>query len=73
MANKSGQFPLGKSEKINVAVQRPNVNVREAENLGEQAAAEIRHNYEPDVRFSKHGTTYSRPGHLDSMFPGGEP
>jgi len=35
-----GQFPLGGSGgKINVAVQRPTVNLKEAENVGEQAAA----------------------------------
>lgn len=38
----STSFPLGRSEKINVAVQRPTVNVREAENVGEQMAAENR-------------------------------
>jgi hypothetical protein len=36
---KAAQFPLGKSEKIDVALQRPTVNLREAENVGEQAAA----------------------------------
>jgi hypothetical protein len=41
--------------KINVAVQRPTVNIREAENVGEQLAAETREN-QPQVRFSKHGT-----------------
>jgi hypothetical protein len=41
--------------KINVAVQRPTVNLREAENLGEQFAAETRANQKP-FTFSKHGT-----------------
>jgi hypothetical protein len=35
----ASRFPLGKSEKIDVALQRPTVNFKEAENLGEQAAA----------------------------------
>jgi hypothetical protein len=35
----AGQFPLGRSEKINVAVQRPTVNLKEAENLAEEAAS----------------------------------
>lgn len=35
----ASQFPLGKSEKLNVALQRPTVNLREAENVGEEAAA----------------------------------
>lgn len=49
MSKKAGQFPLGLagSEKINVAVQRPTVNVREAENVGEQAAALNRQNGVP--------------------------
>jgi hypothetical protein len=49
--SKSGQFPLGLagSEKVNVAVQRPTVNVREAENVGEQMAAENRQHAVPGV------------------------
>ena len=41
MSKRGGNFPLGLagSEKVNVAVQRPTVNVREAENVGEQMAA----------------------------------
>lgn len=50
-----GMLPLGKDTPINVAVQRPTVNIREAENLGEQVAAETRANQKP-VTFSKHGT-----------------
>ncbi len=41
--------------RVNVAIQRPTVNLREAENVGEQLAAETRRNQEP-FRFSKHGT-----------------
>lgn len=38
---------------MNVAVQRPTVNVRETENVGEQAAAEVK----PEgFRFYSHGT-----------------
>ena len=51
--------------RINVAVQRPTVNIREAENLGEQLAGETRRN-EPPMRFSRHGTfgpmTVTHPG-----------
>lgn len=47
---------------VNVAVQRPTVNVKEAENLGEQMAAETRRN-EPTVQFSKHGTMFRRVTH----------
>jgi hypothetical protein len=55
----SGQFPAGiPSGKVNVAVQRPTVNVKEAENVGEQLAATVEHAKAlPDApRFSKHGT-----------------
>lgn len=45
-------MPLGKSEKINVAAQRPSVNIKEAENVGEQAMAETRR-VQPEVKFSK--------------------
>lgn len=41
---------------VNVAVQRPTVNVKEAENVGEEMAAEVRRNQEAGLRFSKHGT-----------------
>ena len=61
MPKPQGNFPLGKSEKFNVAVQRSSVNLKEAENQGEQAMAAAR-TVAPPVRFSKHGT-----------FPGGNP
>lgn len=49
-------LPLGPSgDNINVAVKRPTVNVKEAENLGEQSLAAARHAND-GVRFSKHGT-----------------
>lgn len=45
---------IGRSMKTNVAVQRPTVNLKEAENLGEEAtAAAVRP--QPGVTFSKHG------------------
>jgi len=46
-------------EPVNVAVQRPTVNLRESENLGEEMEGDVR-------RFSKHGTfgpkTVTHPG-----------
>jgi hypothetical protein len=56
-----GNFALGKSEKFDVALMRPTVNVKESENQGEQAMAAAR-TTAPPVKFSKHGT-----------FPGGNP
>ena len=51
----TGPYAAGEdSGKINVAVQRPTVNLREAENLGEQIAAVAQKN-QPPVRMSKHG------------------
>lgn len=53
------QFPAGlPSGKTNLAVMRPTVNLREAENLGEQTAAIVnRAKMLPDKpTFSKHGT-----------------
>lgn len=59
MMKLSGQFPAGlPSGKVNLAVQRPTVNVREAENVGEEmaaAAAPKGLNPQP-LTFSKHGT-----------------
>jgi hypothetical protein len=51
-----GPFAAGTDAgRINVAVQRPTVNLREAENLGEQFAAETRAN-QKQPRLSKHAT-----------------
>jgi hypothetical protein len=47
-------LPLGRDTKINVALQRPTVNIKEAENVGEQAAAVAHTN--PSPSFSKHAT-----------------
>lgn len=46
--------PGNDAGKINVAVQRPTVNIREAENLGEELAAEVRRNQEPTNLLSRH-------------------
>lgn len=49
-------LPVGPTgEKVDVAVQRPTVNVKEAENLGEQAGAAAR-NAAQGMTFAKHGT-----------------
>lgn len=53
MAKIFSELPLGKDTPVNVAVKRPNVNLKESENVGEQAAAAV-HAKQP--RFSKHGT-----------------
>jgi len=68
-----GKFPLGKSEKFSVAVQRPSVNLKEAENLGEQAAAAAHSepaNANVYTGISKHGTfSATSKGHmLESMW-----
>jgi len=48
--------PFGPQDgaKFNIAVQRPSVNVKEAENVGEQAQAAA--HLTPRVTFSRHGT-----------------
>jgi hypothetical protein len=57
-----GNFPLGKSEKMNVALQRPTVNVKEAENVAEEASAAAEKS-QPGVKFSKHGVFGPSPSH----------
>lgn len=55
----SGQFLAGiPSGPVNVAVQRPTVNIKEAENVGAQLAATVEHAKAiPDQpRFSRHAT-----------------
>jgi hypothetical protein len=53
MAKLQGQFPIGiPSGRVNLAVQRPTVNLREAENVSEEAAAASH----PQITFSRHGT-----------------
>ncbi len=42
------------SARFNIAVQRPTTNLKEAENVGEQAQAAVP--MTPRVTFSKHGT-----------------
>jgi hypothetical protein len=68
MAKLSTNIPVGKSEKINVAVMRPNVNVREAENVGEQAAAEVAHLNPTPVQFSKHASFVPTKHPVERMF-----
>jgi len=53
--------PLGKSEKLNVALQRPSVNIKESENQGEQAASLTQRikksaGIDSGLQFSRHGT-----------------
>ena len=64
-----GKAPaFGKDEKLDVALQRPTVNIKEAENTGEQAEAATRAD-QPAVRFSKHGTLGGNPAHpVESLF-----
>lgn len=53
---KQGQFPAGlPSGRVNLAVQRPTVNLREAENVGAEMAAVANRTASGNV-FSKHGT-----------------
>ena len=58
-----GKAPgFGKDEPVDVALQRPTSNIREAENVGEQASAAAGKDA-PPVRFSKHGTFGANPAH----------
>ena len=51
-----GEFPAGlPSGKVNVAVQRPTVNVREAENLGAEMTS-VAQRAPTGNMFSKHAT-----------------
>jgi hypothetical protein len=53
----SGQFPVGlPSGKENVAVQRPTVNVKEAENVTSEMASVAQRTAASGNTFSKHGT-----------------
>jgi hypothetical protein len=53
----SGEFPAGMpSGKVNVAVLRPTVNVREAENLGSEMASVAQRSAASGNMFSKHAT-----------------
>lgn len=68
MAKPQGNFPIGKSTKINVAVQRPNVNLKESENVGEQAQAELDRFKRNPVTFSRHGTMAYTPHPIDAAY-----
>jgi hypothetical protein len=53
----AGQFSAGlPSGKVNVAVQRPTVNLREAENVGAETAAVAQRAAASGNMFSKHAT-----------------
>jgi len=57
MMKAQGQFPAGlPSGKVNVAVQRPTVNLKEAENLGEEMASVAQRSAATGTVFSRHGT-----------------
>ena len=52
-----GPYAAGNDSRINVALMRPTVNLKEAENVGEAAAAVAPHtNLAQPHRFSRHGT-----------------
>ena len=63
-SHKPSTMPFGKQMNFDVAVRRPNVNVREAENQGEEAAAVLNQNAAP-VTFGRHGTFVSKPNPLE--------
>jgi hypothetical protein len=53
----SGQFPAGlPSGKVNVALQRPTVNLKEAENVGAELASVAQRSAASGNVFSKHAT-----------------
>ncbi len=57
MKTQVGPFSAGNDEKINVAVERPTVNLKQAEDLGEELAGALRKNQEPvKLTKSKHAT-----------------
>ena len=49
-------MPGNDAGRINIAVQRPSVNLREAENVGEEMAAEVARDQTPTNLLSKHAT-----------------
>lgn len=56
---------------MNLAVKRPTVNVKEAENQGEEANALARHfSADQQTRFSKHGTFQVTPHPLEQAYKG---
>lgn len=64
-----GTLPI-KPSNVNIAVKRPTVNVKEAENVGEQAAASA-DKYSQGLRLSKHATFGpSVPHPLEQAFSG---
>jgi hypothetical protein len=67
MAKLYSELPLAKDTPVNVAVKRPSVNLKEAENVGEQASAAT-HQKQP--MFSKHGTYWPTPHPIDAAYGG---
>lgn len=57
--------PLQNAGPINVALQRPTVNLRESENASEQARAVVKP--QPLPTFSKHATFYGTPHHIEGL------
>jgi hypothetical protein len=69
---KSTQSLPIKQDNVNIAVKRPSVNIKEAENQGEEAnALAQRFKQDSGVRFSKHATFGpSTPHPLEQAFNG---
>jgi hypothetical protein len=72
MTKPRGNFPIGSigpTEKFNVAVQRPTVDMREAENVASQAVGSLRRfkQGEPVVH-TKYGSLASQIHPLDQAF-----
>lgn len=56
MGKNAQSFGPQDGNRFNVAVQRPTVNIKEAENVGEAAQAVVPGTAAQPLRFSKHGT-----------------
>ena len=65
MAKLQTENPLQNAGPVNVALQRPTVNLKESENVSEQARA-IAHT-QPQPTFSKHATFYGTPHHIEGL------
>lgn len=65
MAKIFSELPLGKDTPVNVAVKRPTVNLKESENVGEQAAAAVR---QKRPVFAKHGTYWPSPHPIEAAY-----
>jgi len=60
MAKLQQQLPAAKDTPLNVGVQKSEANIREAENMGEEAATAAQRYKDATVRFSKHGTFFGK-------------